>query len=319
MPNIDSHENGIILGGGIAGLLCGYKLKLPVITVDLGGQLNTSFPLGPRILEKTEETDQLLEELCIDAKPREYHIGYYSDRLYSRPPEGFREKYYLKTRGRSNPSSSSMSSNRNVIIGYDLDEIDLLSQLIPRCKIIRRRIGEINDLEKYIRLDPMKKIIQTEDSEEPSYWSYNTLISTIPLYNYIGLTGHYINLQALDTYFFYVETNVDATRGFDYIYIANEGPIHRVTRIEQNRYVFESTSGWALSCLGVEPGYMPSGSLLDYDCVRYCQIVDSLGVRELNGTHMVGRYAQWDHGVKIDTILRRLNNEAFIKQMGRIH
>jgi len=40
----------IVLGGGIAGLLIGKLFNAPVITSNIGGQSQSNYILGPRII-----------------------------------------------------------------------------------------------------------------------------------------------------------------------------------------------------------------------------------------------------------------------------
>ncbi len=304
----------VILGGGISGLISGYILNAPVITREVGGQLNHPFPLGPRILEYTEETSWLLDQLGIKRFMKTYHIGYMTKLgVKDSPPEGFRERYYKKTRGLDLPSDSSMSGGRSQIVGWDLESLNLISRLEESIKIIKAYITHI-DID-YVQCFKPREF---EDNQNLILSGVN-LVNTLPLPLFLNLsnpmsrTSRYpcsLDLNSLDTYFFKVRALKDLTQGFDYIYIDDPlDPIHRINRINEYTFILESRF------LDIHKSNI---HILDTKVIMGSQIIKNGKVKCFNGTTMIGRYAQWDHSVKIEDVIRRAKQYATGK-MGRVY
>lgn len=289
----------IVIGGGLSGLLTGYLTGATVITDSVGGQLSYSFPLGPRILHKTPDTEYLLKDLGVKAEPRIFRIGYLEDGgVYSTPPPGFRERYYKKTRGVPNPSPSSMSDGQNTIIGWDLNEISLIDTLSRRVAHFRGRVLRVVDL--------VKELVVVDQIEKPRFLNYDKVYSTLPLsttYRLINLICPY-HMVSTGTYFLNMPLRelgelASYAPHYDYIYAAGPEPYHRIT------------FRWPLDEATIEIGSTnyPGGYLALFPRVYVpdCQLINRVGITSIPKTdiQLVGRYAEWDHGVRAHDIVGR--------------
>lgn len=281
-----------IIGGGLTGLIASYLTGYQIIDSVPGGQLDTPFPLGPRILELTKETEQLLHSLFKDEEipsPRTFRIGYRMNRkLMDDPPEKFREMYYYYTRGVKAITSSCMSGNKREIIGFDMSEPDLLSRLLIRVpEICYHRVIDIGN--HVLTLDNHREI------------EFDHIISTIPLPILCGLTHSKIehNFFSHSTTFVYIKSYSELTGDYDYVYnMQLEAPYHRITRVDECHYVLEARTDRFLSS--------PAESLGQRFMVNGCQIVHDLSMEKLGDITLLGRYAQWNHGIKTEHVVRRL-------------
>jgi hypothetical protein len=302
--------DSLVLGTGLSGLITGYILGWPVVGRGLGGQQSSSFPLGPRILEKTPDTEWLLGRLGIEATPREFRIGYYSPDLdnpwVDNPPSYFRAEYYKKTRGTDDVTLSSMSGGRNSIIGWDLNELNLVSRLLSRVPVIPQLVLKVETYPVKRLLLGNKQSVDGMDVLVPERVLYpDNIINTIPLPIFLRLMNLdevALEFKALPTMFVEV-VSLEPLFEYDYGYISTPTiPVHRITKISPQKYVLE--------CRG-DKGYNPVELGIHntvynrHKIVPDCQIVQSKCVQEYAGVKMIGRYAEWDHSVKLEDVIRR--------------
>lgn len=345
--------NRAVLGSGLAGLITGYLLGWPVIGENIGGQAKAPFPLGPRILEADEYSSKLLELLGIKKKPRVFRVGYiYSNspgempRVHLTPHEGFKEAYYRKTRGDLSPiTTSSMSDDKRTIVGWDIDSINLL-YILSKNVPVRRGIITV------IFVDDVTEIILGERTVEGLCYSgtlpirRENIVNTLPLPVFLRLSntvGVVEKPEAGDVRFVKVRANdpnymlwfKDINRDYDYAYIADENmPIHRVTKIPSDTLEFiaevneprypelEVMSEFKYSLIepikGIASGIRDSAlRIARSHVVKGSQILNSYpgGYDYVSGIKMVGRYAKWNHSVKLNHVIREAMELA--EQMGR--
>jgi hypothetical protein len=314
-----------VLGGGIAGLISGYILGWPIICERPGGQLDSEFPLGPRILEKTKDTEWLLKNLGIKAEPRIFTIGYLIEDNFdykfidSVPPKGFAEDYYFKTRGIRKTTNSSMSGGRNEIEGWDIYSIGLVNELVKRVGIIPLSIVSIRH-QSMLACEPHYKHLgfdKVNIVDQRIY--YKKLINTIPAPSLALLRGNKVrweSFKAYDTTFVKVRTSDILTGDFDYIYISDISyPVHRITKVCPGEYVLEFRGDrYTYGCvpelrhLSGPPRWSRVGSEIT---LKNAQIVESLPVLgHLESITPIGRYAQWNHSVKIEDVIRSVRDIA---------
>lgn len=335
-----------ILGTGITGLMLGYLTNSPVYGEALGGQM-AGMPKGPRILHRTEETEAFLKGLGLDLPPRTFIVGYNKSPgavpgpVADKALPSDRIEYYKKTRGGTNPPPGSvMSGGSNKIVGWDLNQINLVEILAERVNVIVSRVDEIDfesDTVKILRSDGVTQIMPLDGSvctfslprlerlivqdlheisflfeeDERVYKSRDSL--------------NELDLSSYDTTFLKVDTSSLAIpmvpAPYDYIYCTSENnPINRVTRLDNQYCVFETRGDRYeetvdyLEAMGLDPGYC--------ETIRFCQLKTSYRVKELAyertplkpRLHLCGRFASWDHGFKIDSVFKEA--ATYVKQMG---
>lgn len=291
----------IVLGAGLTGLIAGYITGYPVLGREIGGQLNSPFPLGPRILERTPETEWLLANLGIQSNPKTFKVGYYDHgRLTDDPPVGFRETYYKKTRKDGTVTEDCMSGNKKHIVGWDIAEIKLIDLLKSRVNLIPEIATKIDTKLGNILLSDGKSCIV-----------YDNCINTIPANIFCRLAD--INLyefRAHTTIFALVKpiSNIAMDNPYKYIYFAEEEyPFHRLTKLDDRHAVLEFREDrWRKydgHDIETSIGYFEVLDIIEH---ANCQIIDDLDLKGLWPIKFIGRYAQWKHGVKVEHTIREL-------------
>lgn len=288
-----------ILGGGIAGLIAGfYEKDYYIIGQDIGGQMSQK-GLGPRILEVNDYSAKLLEDLEYDSVPiKVAKIGYrHNNRFQDRLNEQLRKKYYLKSRNIQTPNvempSSIMSDGKNSIRYFDIDWNDLILRLYNAVK--DRYI-----IDKITGIDINNKLINTDVSQ----YDYDKIISTLPAPVFFNLSGE-IPEEEL-TYekklFVIVSSKTVDLSEFDYVYYPDmDCSYHRVTRLSETRAAIEYTGNqfnhtnlfdyWRHIAFEVKT--LPMGQ------------IKSGKVGSFKDIEFLGRYAEWNHDIKTDDIVKK--------------
>lgn len=278
----------IVLGGGISGLLMLEILKGKNYIMfakenSIGGQLKNDFPLGPRILHYNQKTKAFLESIGINETPRIYKVGYLvGNELKSQITAEERLRYYVKTRGNSNINATTMSEGKTQITGWDLNKLNLVEVLYERNKHLIYPF-DVNTIEVN------NKLINNK-------YEYDNLTSTIPLealQKIVQIQNKITyDTQRKDVYFHHVKYAF-IFEGYDYIYSV-DGEFNRITKINDREHVIEASR--LLS--------MPANCLQDLK-VANTQIVNELKLTDYHGIKLVGRYAQYDHGIKTNNIIEK--------------
>ena len=150
--------------------------------------------------------------------------------------------------------------------------------------------------DKVVKICPDNKIIELENSQV----KYDNLVSTINanIFNKI-IYGHRLDfdLSTKNKNFYvrkYTSEDEDLYVYYNYVYSIN-GLYTRKT-FYNNYVVYESEE--------------PKQELED-DCIYKVlnlpiQIVNSCNIIKHNGIHMLGRYAQWEHSIKFNEILKEI-------------
>ena len=160
-------------------------------------------------------------------------------------------------------------------------------------KTITKRGQIIQD--KIIKIDPDNKNITFSNTVTVPY---TDLVSTINLniLKKIMLNNNILEHYDLSTKpkSFYVFEHDYEIPEYDYIYSIN-GVYTRKTFYD-NYFVLESDK-----CLDI-------GKNLLYKVENIpIQIINSINITEVNGIHMLGRYAQWNHKIKFNTLLPEID------------
>lgn len=289
-----------IIGGGITGLIISHCSSLRgiesmIFTVDIGGQLGKSFSLGPRILHENKNTREFLKTLKINEEPRTFRVGYCKGDAFTEgrvemledvSEEDSRE-YFEKTRGVAGNSKTALSEGKKIIVGWDMNEIQLVERLKQKCenRIIKSTIGGATDqILKY--------------GKE----SFDEVIWTAKLENLMKLLELKPpkSMRLKNEMFYFLPESAEkelAERGIvfdgvDYIYnVSKSSPEKRYTRAEKG-FVIETLE----EVKELERyGKLKKGVIIE----------EELKWREIEGIKLAGRYAEMNHAVKADRIIER--------------
>jgi hypothetical protein len=298
-----------VLGTSLTGLIVARILGWPAIGGDVGGRSKAPFPLGPMILEKTEDTEWLLDNLGIEpGEPSTYIVGYYQDnKVLGKAPEGFKEAYYAKTRGDGTPTISVMTGGRDSLVGWDIKGLGLLDKLKKTVKALDNPAKSISPYDKMIYL-------------EGSIMKYDNLVSTIPMPKFLELTGDKRSIKDFESWgtnFVHTTLAVDNPNNaiikfllagpYDYIYVADPSyAFHRATRVGPSEIVFEFRED--------RSPVVPDEVIQTEACfIPNCQILPYRGnttFQRMSNIDLIGRYAEWDHKIKLEKVIRRAREYA---------
>lgn len=302
----DNNYNYVI-GGGMAGLVFAtLNPSFKIIDMNPLGQFQGMYQLGPRILQYSS----LLNKFIIDHTPEgsggplisEAKVGYILGDGVSTDTmtAGFSEKYSKIAHGSNKGESSFLSGGKNKIRHITFlkhgeeSYVWLLKQLLEQ-------IDKENRI-KYVKVD----FIDTKAKEialgNGDVYIYDNLVSTIPLPIFQKLVVNKnieLDLETKKKHFYvtnYSEENQKLQELYNYMYSVN-GVYTRKT-FYGDYIVYETTE--------THPYY----EIDECDIIeRYenlpIQIVESYEVEEIDGIHMLGRYAEWNHNVKINEVITR--------------
>lgn len=282
--------NNYIIGGGITGLLL---LEMPefkdykLLTDRIGGQLTeTNFNLGPRILQYSTKVQKFLLSIGITKKPKEFRNAYsVNERLKLTINDDEKLNYFMKTRGHGKINKTFLSEGKTLIIGWDINEINLIDVLYKRNKerIMFYPVNSINVEDKTI-------------GSINCYIGYDNLVSTVDLQGLFDVMGIQIKLYKNPVYYYYVkkkEPDLFDMNNLDYVYDITDKYSNRITKIDNNYRVIESNYG------GLDFEYYEIEKAV---CFK-TQIATELKLKDINGIKLVGRYAQYDHSIKANNVI----------------
>jgi len=284
-----------ILGGGITGLVAGFYTGWPVIARRVGGQLSRGFPLGPKYIYANSFNQELLEQLGIDTSTTVVKVGYFYRGRFVKPSKQLQEAYSKKTRG--TVISGAMSGMLEEFAAFTVDPTIVVECLADECDIIQDQIISI-DLEERV-------MYGLHDIYE-----YDLLVSTIPLPEFMELTGIRCSKLAWRSILFVAaECSSDLIWDNDYDYICFPGdePFYRITKLAPPNVVYE---------FSVNPGYkvsidyLPDTIPTDYYLLRYGKIVDKIPI--INGARygvkLLGRYGSWNPRMMLHHVIREVKS-----------
>lgn len=301
-----------ILGGGITGLIWAYYNKdYTVITEKIGGQMSSEFTLGPRYLHKTDNAESLLKELKIPYSDSIATVGYIDDSGWiDKPDLDFRQKYFLKSRGRGKNGSlegfdpTVMNGNKSSFPILVIDFGELIAKLDDKVgnRLISGRVSSID-------LDNMKLEINRGNYRD--VLRYDHLVSTIPLNVFARIIDQeYLNSDEYEsytmTYCLAVPSDLTDTKDFDFVYDArSDVDWHRMTK--DNR-------GVVLDFFGHREDLDLKGSVgnlyKDHKTLWNCQIVSKSDEPDISGIKFVGRYGTWNRSWKTEKVIDEAIQES---------
>lgn len=305
-------KQGCILGGGPAGLIAGYYFpEYAVYDENPLGQLNLPFIPGPRLIQKTENSEKFVRSVLNDAGLHSYRIktvvaivGYEEDgKRDVVPPPGFKNKYTKLTRGKSKSESSYLSEGKNEIQHLEIEDMGEDSY-----KFLFETLLKIIDIDRgQLKRERITKVdshgyIYAKDGAGPSMCrSYNVVINTLnlKLLTKESPLGSIWDGDELDKYDLttlpkcFYQTNKGELSKFDYIYGHTEGWSRKT--YFNNYMVYES----------VEPITPPYPIIHKFEGLPF-QIQNSINLDKIDKIYMLGRFAQWNHKVKANEVLDRV-------------
>lgn len=288
-----------VIGGGISGLIFAfYNRDYRVITSDVGGLMKNNL-MGPRLLQVNEWNKRLLDDLNMEANIKTARIGYfYGGKLHDTCSEDMRVMYYMKSRkvSKQEVPESVMSEGKNTIEYYDIDFNELITKLTKHTTLILGTVKRITR-SHILLFDTHQKL------------KYNHIVSTIPaptfyLIYYNNSKEHRENsdkksqLKFLNKLFIMVDIKYvkDQLGDFDYVYFPeSKYPYHRITRVSDTEAVVEFTG------IDEKPKLFPEIAK------KYIEIgqIQSGSVETFENIMFLGRYAEWNHKIKIQDVVKK--------------
>lgn len=292
-----------ILGGGITGLIFAhYNQDYTVITENIGGQMGSSFTLGPRYLHKTQNSKAFLYSLGLKYSERTATVGYIDDSGWVNEPDvEFRKKYFMKSRGKFDLEGfdpTVMNSNRSRFEVLDVDFQKLITRLDDKM-LNRIKQGKVS------RIDTVNKVIQVERGKYTDQLEYDHLVSTLPLkiFPWILEGDHEIKARKYEafsmTYCLVDNDDEFDTSSFDFVYDARSSTKwHRMTK---------DKDGVVLDFFGeldkTELKAHVNSRYQDHKMLPNCQIVSQDKEPHMKDIKFVGRYGTWNRSWKTEKVI----------------
>ena len=302
----NTNYDNIILGSGIAGLTIFYYLaestrtRNLVITNNIASQTNTKFPLGPRFLHQSKDTEALLRRLGFSTKTKEIFIGYkIGDDVRNYASDEFRQQYAMKSRGTSKVEGSFLSGGKPNFTAYDVSQVAIGKSLLNKCLEIAKTSERNNIVINDIKNINFKKIV----TDKSVYYADN-IISTIPLGALLKIVSDQsmkfsLSGSASEVVHFFL-TNDKGKDVFDYIYSVSDVWYRKTYAPELDKWVYETHEPEEFQKVYAD-------KILDKLSLR-TQITKSLNLKELGNVKLVGRYAQMNHSIKTENIIHWAHN-----------
>jgi len=313
-----------VFGGGPAGIIFAYLSGYDIIDANPMGQVkffDNNKILGPRLIEQNSGTMFLLETLRKNKIISKYSsiesfIGYQRNGIIKNTfDDDFLKRYTEIAREKdasNNIESSFLSGQKNSIRHLLVDDyrtgysyvflIETIYNILEKeGRVIKANVIDLDIDKKTISIAYVDKNIQLE-------LNFRNCVNTIRYDKFLELVNH--QQQSIDKTqyqlktknFAFVENHDDSNDYgrilYHYIYSV-DGEYTRKTFY--NDYVCYET---------VEPKNKKDS--IDINCEISCslnnvpiQIKNSLNIESYKGIQMLGRYAQWNHKIKIGEVVNK--------------
>lgn len=288
-------ENNYILGSGITSLILKNidlinKNFYKIIGNNIGGQFNSNFQLGPRILQKNSIVDKFLSNFNKNLNSKIFKVGYYYDNdFHDICLLELRKEYAIKTRGKFDSNKNSwMNNGNNNVIGYDLSNINFL----------------IKNLYNHFIISAISKIDLNEQNIfiENEIIHYDKIINTIPIDIFAKLCNLECNIKYEKVYFYKVKKSTVNfyNNKYDFIYFpTDEYSFHRITSIDENYICIEVKEKNNKNInFYYEDVYILNNGILIEDNFDYSFFNDK-------NIKFAGRYAEAKHEVRMHNIIEK--------------
>jgi len=296
----------IIFGAGIAGLIWAhYHKDYFILTDQVGGQMASSFDLGPRYLHaKSPLIKCFLEELRIPFSERIIKVGYLDDSGWvSNPGLEFRQKYYMKSRKTNSLEgfdSSVMNTNLKEFPVFNIDFREVISRL-------SEELSERIYLCKIKKVDLLKKQVHAKCFGNDTVFCYDSLVSTIPLNVFSKLSGLDLKLEAYDMTYWLVDSNFHDLLDFDFVYdIRSSSHYHRLTKCSQGIVLDEFGDQQQSDSYFSGAAHIKSNHVLKNSQIISLEKDFSLPD---SSVRFVGRYSCWNRRWKTETVIEEALSE----------
>ena len=326
-----------ILGGGMAGLIWGacHPDSLIIERGPIGGMVHNN--LGPMMIKHTLQSEEFVRSLGMDVRLKEIMVGYtYGDDFpFGIPPEGFKEQYVSHSRKipisevSNSGHKSMMNSSQNSFLTIEINMQKFIDAMVERILDTGGHIlkGTVSN----IRTQSSCLFYGNPGGFENKV-TYDSLVSTLPMYvlkklvynGYDEISNKcfprwneiddyvmhkvFVSIKGPDASYFR-----EKCRGIDFIYSVPKDdsfveqfltriipygkyPVLEFTvpRGEKDYLMFLGTLEDKLNFSKIEH----SISELKNSMIRR-----NVGIKECRGIKMVGRYAQWDHGIRLHNVI----------------
>lgn len=297
MNSKSNSNHKYILGGGISGLLFAfYNPDYIIISPDVGGKLSKDFLAATVLVHDSPETRKLLLDLDLPLKLKTHVIKYYiggelKDTVTSsQRDEIISKKMNLWSDGNLCKKDKTLSYNDNYIPILDIDYQLLISKL-------ERKVQRIND--KAIRITSDEIIC------EKSRFPYSQLISTIPAPIFWKLYKNEKCLESIPITFVISKTNPLPREKtiWDLVYFGDkEIPYSRVNSTRDGMYLYEFTGKYEKDEI---QKLLPDLNITSHWCDLNGIVKSDLNNIPPPKVRFLGRFATWDHRVKIQEVIRQ--------------
>ena len=249
-----------VIGGGIVGLIAGYLKNAVVISKSFG--MNQYAPVW---LHCHKVTEKFLQELGINPATTTINIRVFDGDKVREVMPGDREKYSMKVWG--TVENHVMAEGKKHIEVFDYPVTKLYNLLLKKVQCIQ---GEV------VGIDTNLQVIWVDTGDGLRSFSYSELISTIPLNILCEILG-------IEDYQFEYKTI------YGTVTLANRAKVQP----QKNEIIYDVSDSIFYRHTCPKPGLVLSESVVAGDIVVGWKIKNKIGLKELDGIKLVGRYARW--------------------------
>lgn len=326
-----------ILGGGMAGLIWGacHPDSLIIEKGPIGGMVHNN--LGPMMIKHTLQSEEFVRSLGMDVRLKEIMVGYtYGlQRPLNIQPEGFKEQYVSHSRKipisevSNSGHKSMMNSSQNTFLIIELN----------MQKFIDAMVNKIVDTGGHILKGTVSNIRPRNSClfyGNPGGFenkvAYDSLVSTLPMYvlkrliyegyddesnscfpRWSKLTEYvmhkvFVSLKGIDAAcmrekFACVDFAYNVPSDDDYV----GSFLTRVILIGDDpvlEFTIPTEDSVYMNFLQELNSMLSSGRVeFTVSELMHSMIRRNVGIKECECIKMVGRYAQWDHGIRLHTVI----------------
>jgi len=276
-----------ILGGGLVGLVTAYYNPSYTVIDELKSRPN-GFPCGPEYLWHTPDVVDLLDDLKLDYNVKKIIIKYGNG---SDDDTLNKSIYYSKSRCSPvviPPSHKAVCEGKGEIDIVDVNFTTLRLELLKHVNVIEGRAHHI---------------MYTNFMIDHSRYEYDKLISTIPAPIFFKdyVQGQY------DRKFLYTskifQRVFTTINNADVIYICDPSlNISRITKVNDETVVYE----YNVTEDQYERVMELTKNNMNIQGRRIAQVISSEPVKDIDNVKFVGRYARWEHGIKMHDVIKEV-------------
>ena len=306
-------KEGLIVGAGTAGIITSLFTGNRMIDSNPLGELSLPFSPGIRIFKWDVEVVQFISFFLAKMYPefsikREtLKVGYKTkDGIVDYLTEEFKRDYSMITRGKSEYERSFLSSGQNVIpyisindLGYEGSYVFFFKSALEYLKSNDRLIEDKVDAIEF----GSRNVICGEKR-----YTYTTLYSTIKR----PILDKLMNKDSGEDFSttkksFYKTSKIATNKMGDYAYIYSIVDEWTRKTMFENYYVYETTK--PIKCKFFEKENEITNRFEDIPL----QIQKSLSKRTYFGIELIGRYAEWNHSIKANEVIKRFTQKLRYK------